>query len=265
MPSRETIVVDAATAGADYSLEHFRTTLAVEEKSRKTDLVTDVDRMTQRHIVSVIEGEFPDDEIVGEEGNERKTVPEEGYAWIIDPIDGTQNFVHRIPQWVTSVAVVHDSEPISCVNVAPALDDRYRSTAAGTARDGQAVSVSERTDPETFLVAPTLPWRTSDSAVVGSLSRTLIERFGEVRRTGSAQLSLSMVACGALDATVAFDPSPNPWDTVAGAHHVTQAGGVATDLDGNSWGPGSEGILASNGTDHDAVVDAVRAALTETS
>ncbi|KTG11454.1 inositol monophosphatase [Haloprofundus marisrubri] len=263
MPSRETIVIDAARAGATYARDHFETVLDVERKSGKTDLVTDIDRMTQRQIVSVINEYFPNDEIVGEEEDERKTVPDEGYAWIIDPIDGTQNYVHGIPEWVTSVAVVHDGDPVSCVNVAPALDERYRSTQRRILRDGQSISVSDRTDVETFLVAPTLPWQKSDSEIIGVLSQTIIERFGELRRTGSAQLTLSMVASGAFDAAVTLDTVANPWDTVAGVHHVRQAGGVVTDVEGDEWNTDSQGVVASNGNNHDAIVEAVQTVLNQ--
>lgn len=75
------------------------------------------------------------------------------------------------------------------------------------------------------MVAATLRWTTDDTDTVGNLARVLIDRFGELRRIGSAQLTLSMVASGVLDTAVAFDNDPNPWDTVAGAYHVARASG----------------------------------------
>ncbi|WP_101298432.1 inositol monophosphatase family protein [Halegenticoccus soli] len=260
MPTREAVVMEAARAGADYAMQRFRTNLTVERKTGKTDLVTEADRTTQRRVVSTIEEHFPADAIVGEEEDERKTVPDEGYAWIVDPIDGTQNFVRGLHGWVTSVAVVRDGKPISAVNVAPALGETYRATSTGVTREERPISVSGRTDPETFLVAPTLRWARDDSAAVGSLTRAIVDRFGELRRLGSAQLTLSLVASGALDAAVAFDPRPNPWDTVAGAYLVARAGGTVTDLRGDEWRPGGPGIVASNGEAHEAVLSAVKAA-----
>ncbi|MFC6823605.1 inositol monophosphatase family protein [Halopelagius fulvigenes] len=260
MTTRETLSVDAAHEGAEYANRHFRSDLTVERKSSKTDVVTDIDRTTQRRVVSVIRDHFPDDAVVGEEEEERKTVPEEGYAWIIDPIDGTQNYTRGMHDWTTSVAVVEDGTPLSAVNVAPARGETYRATENGTRCDGRSVSVTDATDSETFVVAPTLRWTAGNADTVGSLSEILTERFGEVRRLGSAQLTLSMVASGALDAAVAFDEDPNAWDTVAGAYHVTQAGGTVTDLDGDPWRPHARGIVASNGEAHDALLDAVNAA-----
>jgi myo-inositol-1(or 4)-monophosphatase len=261
MTARETVAVDAAHAGAEYANRHFRTDLAIERKSSKTDVVTDVDRLAQRRTVSAIRERFPDDAIVGEEEDERKTVPEEGYAWIIDPIDGTQNFTRGMRDWVTSVAVVEDGDPSTAVNVAPARSEVYRATANGARRDGMRMAVSEAADPETFVVAPTLRWQSSDGATVGALVETLVDRFGEVRRIGSAQLTLSMVASGALDAAVAFDEDPNPWDTVAGAYLIERAGGTVTDLDGAPWRTDGRGMIASNGRAHDALLDAVNAAV----
>jgi myo-inositol-1(or 4)-monophosphatase len=261
MTNNERNVADIAQTGADYALEHFRAELTIEEKADKTDLVTEVDRGTQRRIVSAIEERFPNDEIVGEEEDERKTVPDEGYAWIIDPIDGTQNYIWGNRVWVTSVAVVHDSVPMKAVNIAPALDEVYRATATEITRGGRSISVNDRIDPETFIVAATLRWTTDDTDMVGNLARIIIDRFGELRRIGSAQLTLSMVASGVLDAAVAFNNDPNPWDTVAGTYHVARAGGTVTDIYGDSWDPASDGIVASNGNAHEAVRVAVRDAI----
>lgn len=261
MTNNERNVVEIAQAGADHALEHFRTELTIEEKTDKTDLVTEVDRETQRRIVSTIEERFPNDAIVGEEDDERKTVPEEGYAWIIDPIDGTQNYICGNRVWATSVAVVHDGDPMSAVNIAPALDEVYRATATDITRSGHPISVNDRTDPDAFVIAATLRWTADDSITVGNLARVIIDRFGELRRIGSAQLTLSMVASGVLDAAVAFDNDPNPWDTVAGAYHVTQAGGTVTDIYGDSWSPASDGLVASNGNAHETVLAAVRDAI----
>lgn len=269
MTEEERTVADIAQTGADYALERFQTGLTteseteieIEEKADKTDLVTEVDRETQRQIVSTIEERFPNDEIVGEEEDERKTVPEEGYAWIIDPIDGTQNYIWGNRVWATSVAVVRDGVPLRAVNIAPALDEVYRATTTDITNNEDAISVNDRTDPEAFMIAATLRWTADDSVTVGNLARILVDRFGELRRIGSAQLTLSMVASGVLDAAVAFDPDPNPWDTVAGAYHVTRAGGTVTDIDGDSWSPTSDGIVASNGNAHETVRTAVKDAI----
>ncbi|MDS0300878.1 inositol monophosphatase family protein [Halogeometricum sp. S1BR25-6] len=179
----------------------------VERKTSEVDLVTEIDRETQRRIVAAIREAFPGDEIVSEEGDERETVSEEGYAWIIDPIDGTQNYTRGTRAWVTSVAVVEDGRPVASVNAAPALGNTYVANEGSVRRDGDAVAVNETADPAASLIASTLRLRDEES---------VIAEFGELRRTESAQLTLSMVADGALDATVGLSDAPNSWDTVAG-------------------------------------------------
>lgn len=255
MGRRDEAVSEIATTGADYAADRFHTEFEVAVKSSAIDPVTEIDRETQKRIVSAIEKRFPDDEIVGEEGTQRKTVPENGYAWIIDPIDGTHNYVRGMNEWVTSVAVLKDARPIAAVNVVPRLSETYRATVGGAERDGTPISVSDTTDPASFLVASTLRLHTKDNTKIGILADEVIARFGEFRRIGSAQLTLSLVANGSLDAVVGFEMEPHPWDTVAGAFQIRQAGGTVTDLHGDRWELGRPGIVASNGRVHDDVLD----------
>lgn len=264
MGQRKTVAVDAAEAGADYAFEHFRTDLDIERKESKIDLVTEIDRETQRRVISTITEQFPDDEIVGEEEDERKTVPESGFAWIIDPIDGTQNYTRGMREWVTSVAVVEDMQPIAAINVAPSMCDSYLATEETVERNGHSITVSNESDIEAFLVASTLRLQTDDSTAIGALSKEIIGEFGELRRMGSAQLTLSMVADGSFDAVIGLDENPNPWDTVVGVSQVRQAGGTVTDIDGNDWKPGRPGLIASNGQAHDEVLAAAQTALNTT-
>lgn len=261
MGSRESVVTDIATSGGEEAAAHFRTGLDVETKSSEIDPVTEADRSTQAVVLSAIEDRFPDDAIVAEEDDASKTLPEDGYAWIVDPIDGTLNYSRGMREWTTSVAVVDGNSTLASANVAPELDDTYTGTSSGTRLNGQAVSVSDRTDPASFLVASTLRLQTDDHRKIGVLADAVIERFGEFRRTGSAQLTLSLVASGSLDAVIGFDPQPEPWDTVGGVFQVRQAGGTVTDLDGNPWEPGRPGLVASNGKRHDAVVEVARRTL----
>lgn len=261
MNSREEATVRVAESGAALAAEQFRTALTVTTKSSQIDPVTKADSQTQKRIVSLIQEEFPNDVIVGEEDDARKTVPETGYAWIIDPIDGTLNYSRGLSEWVTSVAVVEDREPIAGVNVAPALREQYVATSETVRRDETPLSVSETTDPASFLVASTLRLHTEDHQAFGVLADTVIDQLGEFRRMGSAQLTLSFVASGSLDAVIGFDPDPEPWDTVAGVHQVRQAGGTVTGIHGNRWEPGSPGLVASNGHLHDEVLDVAQETL----
>jgi myo-inositol-1(or 4)-monophosphatase len=246
----------AATAGSEVAAQGFRQGLAVETKSDKTDVVTEADRETQRRVIEIIRETHLEDAIVGEEEDELKEVPEEGDAWVIDPIDGTNNYVRDIPFWTTSVAAVQDGEPVAAVNACPALDETFVAGDDGVRRNGVSVSVSEKTDPETFAVAPTIWWGFDRRDEYADVCKELVERFADVRRFGSAQVTLAMIAAGSLEGTVT-NVDPNPWDTVAGVHLVRQAGGTVTDVHGDPWRHDSMGLVASNGEAHDELVAAL--------
>lgn len=259
MATREATVADVAREGAEYAFDQFRTDFDVEEKSGKTDLVTDIDLVTQQRIVSAIGDRFPDDEIVGEEKDERKTIPEYGCAWVIDPIDGTHNYAHGMNEWTTSVAFVENRGTVATANIVPALGEEYVSTTDELTRNGQPVSVSDKRDTEAFRVALTLRDKTEDRRAKRAATSEIIGRFGELRVLGTAQLTLSFVASGVLDAAIGLDPTPNDWDTIAGVHQVRSAGGTVTDVHGHEWMPGGPGLVASNGRAHEELVAVAKA------
>ena len=247
---RASVAVHAARAGADVAAASFRGDLEVDHKDGKTDVVTQADRDAQRRVIEVIEAAFPDDPVVGEEEDALKAVPETGPAWIVDPIDGTNNYVNGSPAFGTAVAAVRDREPVGAATVCPALGDTYRVGPAGAFRNGERLSVSDCTDPEGATVCPTYWWDFDARDQYAAAVRGLTDRFGDIRRFGCAQLELAMVASGALEGTIT-NRRANPWDTVAGVELVRAAGGTVTDLEGNRWRHDSAGLVASNGHLHD--------------
>ena len=255
--ARADLAARAADAGARVALESFREDLTVETKSGKTDVVTQADRDAQRRVVERIREES-DDPVVGEEGTARKTVPDDGPAWVVDPIDGTSNFVRDLRIWGTSVAAVEHGEPVAAATVLPALSDTYLADSTDVTLNGDRVSVSTRTDPETFAVAPILIEhdRTDEYAVTVD---ALTERFGDFRRFGCSQATLAAVAGGSIEAAIA-NVRMSPWDTLAGVHMIRRAGGRVTDLTGEPWRYDSRGLVASNGEAHEALLSAVRRA-----
>jgi myo-inositol-1(or 4)-monophosphatase len=128
----------------------------------------------------------------------------------------------------------------------------YAAGAEGATRNGGSLSVSDRTDPETFLVSPVGRYRADRADVLGTANTAAAERLGDVRRFGSMQATLAFVASGELDAAFAVG-SQHPWDAMGGIHLVRQAGGRVTDIDGERWTPDSDGFVATNGEAHDAV------------
>jgi myo-inositol-1(or 4)-monophosphatase len=256
--ARAETALRAARAGAAVAESGFRGNVEVELKGGKTDVVTEADRNAQRAVIDVVREDYPDDAVVGEEEDAPKAVPDEGRTWVVDPIDGTNNYVRGTRLWTTSVAAVLDGEPVAAANVAPALGDTYAADGDGPTRNGEPLSVSEGTDPEACTVSPTFWWAFDRRAEYADACREAVERFGDIRRIGSAQLTLSMVAAGELDGAFT-NLYTNPWDTVAGVGLVRAAGGTVTDVHGDRWRHDSEGLVASNGHVHEELLAATQA------
>lgn len=275
---RTALVERAARAGGAVARDAFRGPLTVDTKADKNDLVTDADRETQRQIVHTIAEEFPDEPFVCEEepdteaietaengsnsppsqrtGPMVEAVPDTGPCWVVDPIDGTANFARGSVLWASSVAAVVDGETVAAATYLPAVQDIYTAGPDSATRNGQRLVVSDRTDPETFAVALVAAWSADRSERFGGLARTINQRFGDSRRYGTLQGTLGFVASGELEAAVTTEPT-TAWDTLAGVKLVRSAGGVVTDLHGDHWTIGSDGLVASNGEAHEELLAAV--------
>ena len=254
---RERVALEAASAGATVAATSFRTAISVETKTSKTDLVTEADRDAQKAAVARIRESHANEPVVAEEDGGDGTLPDAESYWIVDPIDGTANFVRGVRTFCTAVAGVTDGSTIASALVFPALTDTYVLANGQALLNGEALSVSDRSDPATCTVSPTLWWNRDRREEYSRACRAIVHRFGDLRRVGCAQAELAMVASGALDATLA-NVGAYPWDTVAGVALVHAAGGIVTDLDGDCWEPDSEGLVASNGEIHGDALDAAQ-------
>ncbi|SDY53664.1 inositol monophosphatase family protein [Halopenitus persicus] len=252
---RVTVAERAARAGARVAHEHFRTGIAVETKGGTADVVTEADRAAQREVIDVVREDFPEDAVVGEEDDELKAVPDAGATWIVDPIDGTTNYVRNDPVWGTAVAAVVDGEPVAAAVALPALEDVYVAGETDAVRNDEPIAVSDVTDPEAALAAPAMWWPMDRREEYGNACAALLERFWDIRRIGSAQALLAGVAHGSIDGAIT-NVVPHPWDSVAGVHLIRQAGGTVTDLEGDRWRHDSTGLVASNGEIHDELLAA---------
>ena len=270
---RAAVAERAARAGGVVARESFRQGVPVETKKNKNDLVTAADREAQSQVVATIRQEFPSDAFILEEDAQTlagpetdstpptvvDSVPDAGAAWIVDPIDGTSNFVRGVRTWATSIAAVVDGETAAATTFMPAQEDVFAAGPESVSRNDEPMTVSARTDPETFAVSVVGWWPQSDRDAFGRVCGTLAGHLGDVRRIGSFQVTLANVADGGLEAAVSTVPA-HSWDTIAGVHLVRRAGGMVTTLDGERWTPADETLIASNGAAHDAVLDAARAA-----
>ena len=247
----------AADAGVEAARPAFRTDRPYDTKAGPMDRVTAADRESQRRIVRVLDESTPDVLVVGEEEGTESSIPDDGPAWVVDPIDGTNNYAAGGRTWAVVVAFVVDGEPRAAVVDVAGMGDRY-ATAAGRkpTRNGEPVEPSDRNDPASFTVCSVFDpaWDVDDDT--GGLLEVIRTEFGDLRHDGATQVSLASVADGRVEAAV----TPRwlePWDTIAGVHLVRRAGGRVTDLDGDRWHRGSDGFVASNGKCHDAVVAAL--------
>jgi myo-inositol-1(or 4)-monophosphatase len=220
----------AALAGGRVVLEGAGT--AAAERKGPGDYVTDVDRASERAISEVLARATPDVPIVGEE-----TGGDHGDRWwVVDPLDGTTNFLHRFPAVAVSVALVELGRPVAGAVHAPFLGETYRAArrlgARVARRDGseEPLSVATRSIDRAVL-GTGFPFRRKDLLPEYlSVMEPALARFEDLRRPGAAALDLAWVAAGVFDAF--FELALNAWDVAAGGLLIEEAGGVVTDWDG---------------------------------
>ena len=198
-------------------------------KSTASDLVTEVDRWSEDQIVSRILDARPGDSILGEEGTGVEGTS--NIRWVVDPIDGTTDFVYGHPGFSISIGVEVDNEPVAGVVLDPLLDDEFAAAVGyGTTRNGQPVRVSGTTDLAAALVATGFSYDPDRRGRQAEVLVGLLPQIRDIRRMGGAATDLASVSCGRVDAY--FERGLNPWDCAAGTVLVSEAGGRVTDLDG---------------------------------
>ncbi|HHQ49423.1 MAG TPA: inositol monophosphatase [Acidobacteria bacterium] len=201
----------------------------VSEKARN-DLVTEADRSSERAILGLLRAEDPGCRILAEESGATGTGG--GNLWIVDPLDGTTNFVHGFPHYAVSVAVERDGVLLAGAIFDPVKDDLFTATAGGGASwNGTPCSVSARQGLEGAFLATGFPFRAHrllDPYL--AIFREVFLQSKAVRRAGAAALDLAYTAAGLFDGFFEFQLSP--WDIAAGALMVREAGGVVSDMDG---------------------------------
>ena len=214
------------------------------------DFVTDVDRTAERLITDDLRSAEPDSRILGEElspnGNDWR-----GLVWVVDPLDGTTNFLHGYPWWSVSVAAVADGEVIAGTVFHVPAHRRYTAWRGGGTWCGQdQMHVSTVHDPGQALLGTGFPFKTPDDlpAYQAQLDRILPATAG-VRRAGSAAIDLATVAAGQFDGF--WELTLAPWDKAAGILLIREAGGVITDLLGEPAKAAHGGVVAGNPVLHE--------------
>jgi myo-inositol-1(or 4)-monophosphatase len=227
---------------------------AWEAKSPR-DWVTDVDRRAEALVREVLAAETPGARVVGEElGPE---LAREGLVWIVDPLDGTTNFLHGFPAYAVSVAAAVDGELVAGVVHEVPHDRVYHAAAGHGAWCGdRRLEVSRLSDPAGALIGTGFPFRDLSRAdeYLAQFRRVMAGTSG-LRRPGSAALDLASVAAGAFDGF--WELMLAPWDIAAGIVLVREAGGVVTDLAGREIGAEHTGVVAGNPAMHRWLLEAV--------
>jgi myo-inositol-1(or 4)-monophosphatase len=217
--------------------------LAVGTKSTATDLVTEVDRRSERWLVEHILARRPEDAILGEEGGER--AGRSGVRWVLDPIDGTVNFVRGLPHYAVSVAAEVEGVAVAGAVCNPAAGETFRAWRGGGAYLGSTrLTGSGATELATAVIGTGFGYAAAHRARQAEVVAPLLPRIADIRRFGASSLDICYVAAGRLDGF--FEAALNVWDYAAASLVATEAGCVTSGLHGR---PVSSQLFAVAGPD----------------
>jgi myo-inositol-1(or 4)-monophosphatase len=254
-------IVEAAEAAAEVirAASEYTPTLEWEAKGA-ADYVTEVDRASEETIDRVLKRRFPAALVIGEELSPGAALSAPGLKFVVDPLDGTTNFLHSYPQYAVSIGAMIDSELVAGVVINVVSRDSFTATAGnGAFQNGGRIRVSSLADVSRSLIGTGFPFKQHD----------LLERYSQqfiavsretagIRRAGSAALDLADVACGRFDGFWELDLAP--WDIAAGILLVREAGGVVTSWDGAFRDTAAGPVVAGNPDIHRWLLATVRGA-----
>ena len=228
------VMVKAARAGGSVLIRHMNKldALNIVEKERM-DYASEVDGLAEAEIIKELRRANPEYAILGEEGGAQKgNRGPSRFTWVIDPLDGTSNYLHGWPHWCVSIALVENGEPIHGVIFDPLRNELFTaSRGSGAALNERRIRISERKDLNgAMLITGFPPRERARIAPQMDCLRGLLAEAEDVRRTGSAALDLAYVACGRADGY--FEAGVQPWDIAAGVLLVREAGGRVCDYRG---------------------------------
>jgi myo-inositol-1(or 4)-monophosphatase len=235
------LAVTAARAGAELAVRRRAEGLGVvDTKSTDTDLVTAADRAVERLLIEILLGARPGDRVLGEEGGETGIGAADGsdgsVRWVIDPIDGTVNYVYGLPQYAVSIAAEAGGRVVAGVVRNAATGEEWTAIRGGGAwRDGRRLAGSAATTLDRCLVATGFGYDAARRAHQAAVLANLLPQIRDVRRFGAASIDLCLAAEGRVDAY--YEKGLNAWDHAAGGLIATEAGLLVTGLRGEPPGP----------------------------
>lgn len=229
--------------------------LEIQTKSTATDVVTLMDQQAEAFIVAELGKYRPNDAILGEEGANQSGTS--GFQWVIDPLDGTVNYLHKVPFWCVSIGLVEESSGLGVAGVvfAPVMDQMYISSKGlgswvidrGNHRE---LGVSDCSDLSQALIGTGFGYSSSRRASQARVVQGILPNVADIRRLGSCAVDLCLVADGVLDGY--YERGVNAWDYAAGALIAREAGALTTGINGNPIG--NEMAVVANPAIHSALV-----------
>jgi myo-inositol-1(or 4)-monophosphatase len=224
------IAISAARAAGNLIMRNLERVdqLQVSRKSARNDFVSEVDRNAEATIVDIVRKAYPQHAVLGEEGGQDGN---DEVLWIIDPLDGTTNFLHRLPHFAVSIGIQVRGKLEHGVIYAPCTQDLYvASRGAGAQINNRRIRVSGARELESALIGTGVPIRVANLDAYLPMLRAVVEHTAGVRRAGSAALDLAYVAAGRLDGF--WELNLKPWDIAAGLVLVQEAGGIVSEIYG---------------------------------
>lgn len=249
-----TVAVEAARLGGEVLREQYGKTKTIEYKG-EIDIVTEVDKKSERLIVELLSTRFPQHSILAEEGS-NSTKPSD-YKWVLDPLDGTSNYAHDYPFFCVSLGLEKAGEIIVGVVYHPIFEELFVAEKGGGAfLNGERIYVSKVSRLKQALLSTGFPYDIlEDPNEALQYFAGFVHTAQAVRRDGSAALDLCYLAMGRFDGF--WELRLKPWDTAAGSLIVKEAGGRITNFNGERYSIYDEHVIASNGLLHDEMQNVV--------
>jgi len=246
------LAITAAKEAGKILLDGFGNIKRVDAKGVR-DLVSNVDIASEKKIIETIKTRYPDHNILCEESDGHVTNSD--YKWIIDPLDGTHNYIYGLSTYGVSIALEHKGELVLGVIYVPYSNEMFwAERGKGAYLNNERLRFSDRKLDEAMVVFDST-LHTDRTDRIKFLDVLVDKAFG-LRISGSAARNLTYVAVGCADLVVEY--GDRPWDFAAGGLLIEEAGGMLTTLDGNKWSPYIQGYLASNGKFHDEVLELIK-------
>ncbi len=216
--------------------DSFQDELNIKTKSNRNDLVTNMDEATERYFIEKIRSTYKDHHIMGEEGFGDELSELSGVTWIIDPIDGTMNFVHQQRNFAISIGVYDGNQGVLGYIYDVVHDELYHAEKGrGAYMNDQKLPVLNEAAVEDSVIALNAQWMTTNKRIDPEVLAPLVQKVRGTRSYGSAAIEMAYIASGRLDAYISMRLAP--WDFAAGKILIEEVGGVVTDLEGNELNP----------------------------